>query len=273
LLQKIQWNEVNKRLLAKSLFLIIIYSIILTLIINWYFQWNDPWDLFFINTFLWVVGWISLIIYLIKYKREGWLPLIFTMIPVFATAFMTISAIIFVPLLFNQNNDNSIFEDCIAENVYGVVYSDISFDETKIILFVFNNGSEPINEDLQFYIEINSDKYEFLKPNDEQTLSYKGEETKPWVTGDKNYVRIVWNQSLPDITLQQKDRRWAVFYLEQIEFDLNVYDVVESKICKVVLDGQYNLNVTTIPFYSDMPQGNPKDWDINKVIQDIEFYK
>lgn len=272
LLQKIQWSEVNKQLLAKSFLLIIIYSIVITLIINWYFDWNKPFDLFFINTFLWVVGWISLIVYLIKYKKEGWLPLIFTMIPAFAFSFMTISAHIFVPILFNQNNDRIIFEEYIVENVYGIVYSDISYDETKIIFFVFNNGSEPITKDLQFFLEINTDNYELLEPNDEQSLSYRGEETKPWVTGNNNYVRIVWNQSLPDITLQQKDRRWAIFYLEEIEFDLNPYDVVESKICKVILDGQYNLDVITTPWYDDIPQGNPKYWNINEIIQDIEYY-
>ena len=273
LLQKIQWSEVNKPLLVKSLLLIIICSVIITLIINWYFQWNNPWYLFFINTFLWVIGWISLIVYLTKYKKEGWLPLMFTTIPIFATAFMTISAIVFMPTLFNQNNDNTVFEDYIAKNIYGIVYSDISSDETKIIIFVFNNGIEPINKDLQFYIEINSDKYKILKPNDEQNLSYKGEETKPQVTGNDNYVRIVWNQSLPDITLEQKGRRWAVFYLEQIESGSNIFDVVESKSCKVIWDKQYNLNVTTVPwFFNELPQGNPKDWDIPIILEDIDMF-
>jgi len=153
-LQKIIWIEVNKQLLKKSLILILIISIVITFFINWYFHWNQPFYLFFINTFLWVVGWISLIVYLIEYKKDGWIPIMFTVIVATTAAFMAISATVFIPILFNQNNEYAM-TNYINENIKGVIYSDyagITFNpaiiKEKYIFFVFNKGNQNIDENL-----------------------------------------------------------------------------------------------------------------------------
>jgi len=279
LLQKIQWSEVNKQLLVKSLLLIIICSIIITLIINWYFDWNCPWHLFFINTFLWVVGWLSLIIYLIKYKKEGWYPFMFTVIIISATAFMTISAFVFMPILFNQTTGiNSIDEDYINENIKGVIYSDyagMNFETNKIrekfIFFIFNNGTENKDEDLQLSISFLPDKnFTLTKPNDKNHLSYNDNKTKPLVFGDKKNTIVRWNKTLPITTLSTMEAQWAIIYLETDVRSEDFFDYRHSISFSAIINDIYFINVKKMPIYVDPPSENPKYWDISEVIKDIE---
>jgi hypothetical protein len=113
-------------------------------------------------------------------------------------------------------------EKYINENIKGVIYSDyagMTFNPTKyrekFIFFIFNNGIENIDEDLQLSLIFPYDmNFSLLKPNNSNLLSYDSDETKPWVFGMDKITNIRWNKSLPGTTLSNKGVQWAIIHLE-----------------------------------------------------------
>lgn len=232
------------------------------------------------NYFLLFVFLISIPIYVIICRNKfRYSPLLLSVI--FLTIFVSIFLICIFPTI-NQKVGSSNFdlEEYIENNVKCAVYiTDLEWlpwgseyiYKRQIIPYMINNGSKNIDKPLQINIDCSSNnKFIFEAPDDNLNISYFSGSVKPWVFGDDYSVGIRWNDSYAGSPLPKKSSRWAVINCYSDEWLIcNEFDYLDITI---IMDDEYDLKITKMPCYADLPSGHLKEWIIAEVLEDIEYY-
>jgi hypothetical protein len=165
------------------------------------------------------------------------------------------------------------FKQYINNNVKGAMYiTDNKSGYEKVILLVINNGSENYDKDLSFHLAFPNENYNVSKPESEENLSYYTEQRKPWVFGKINDTTVIWNGTLPSTTTLSKNggKKWAIFYIEWNTSDIDEkfsFPMVNS----IIIEDIYGVDVVWIK--ENPPDGNPRDWSTNNVLQNITKYE
>lgn len=150
---KIKWNEVNKKLLKKSICHIIWVTILVSVIIKLIFGFPEKCLILdCINTILFVIGFIILGVYLVLYRKRFWHDWMFAFIGTIIVILLMISFGVLQPIVKECNKIEPLspvekLEQYINDNVKGAIY--IYDDETgheNVTIIVCNNGTEAFDD-------------------------------------------------------------------------------------------------------------------------------
>ncbi|HEC88795.1 MAG TPA: hypothetical protein ENI52_05715 [Thermoplasmata archaeon] len=147
IMPKIRWKDVDKKLLIKTIF----YTIIITLIISLLRVFIFPKKclfIYFIDTSIFIVGFVLLFLYLWIYKKRFWHDWMFAFIATLIVIFVTISIFLLQPIINECNEEKAIsMKEYVDNYVKGAVYIyDNKNGQENVTIIICNNGTRAFNE-------------------------------------------------------------------------------------------------------------------------------